>query len=104
MLRITLIELASFFLPFLLFFIWRWQSSADHPLSATPVLRLAALGAGLAVLVMLVLVVLDSARGGHEGDRYVPPQMIDGEIVPGYFIPADETVEDSADNEADEPG
>ena len=55
-------------------------------------------------MMVLVLVVLDSARGGHEGDRYVPPQMIDGEIVPGYFIPADETVEDSADNEADEPG
>lgn len=45
MIRITLIEIASFLLPFLLFFVWRWQTQADIKLSATPALKLGLAGA-----------------------------------------------------------
>lgn len=90
MIRITIIEIASFFLPFLIFFIWRWQSSSEHPIEATPTLRLAAIGAGLSVLVMIALVLLESGQGGHEGELYVPPRVVDGRVVPGHFIPVEE--------------
>lgn len=89
MIRITLIEIASFFLPFLLFFIWRWQSRSDVELTATPALKLAFAGAALAILAMVLLTMLDASRAGHDGERYVPPRMVDGEIVPGHFVPRD---------------
>ncbi|WP_339737720.1 DUF6111 family protein [uncultured Maricaulis sp.] len=91
MIRITIIEIASFLLPFLIFFIWRWQSSSEHPIEATPTLRLAAIGAGLSILVMIALVLLESGRGGHEGELYVPSRVVDGRVVPGYFVPVEET-------------
>ena len=100
MLRITLIEIASFLLPFLIFFIWRWQANADTPIEPTPTLRLAAMGAGLSVLVMIALVLLESGRGGHEGELYVPSRMVDGRVVPGYFIPAGEA--EATDHDTDD--
>ena len=90
MIRITIIEIASFLLPFLIFFIWRWQSNSDPPIEATPTLRLAAIGAGLSILMMIALVLLESGRGGHEGELYVPSRMVDGRVVPGYFVPVEE--------------
>ncbi|WP_339747935.1 DUF6111 family protein [uncultured Maricaulis sp.] len=91
MIRITIIEIASFLLPFLIFFIWRWQANTDAPIKPTPTLRLAAIGAGLSVLVLVSLVLLESSQGGHEGELYVPSRMVDGQVVPGYFIPVEET-------------
>ncbi|MHA6289367.1 DUF6111 family protein [Maricaulis sp. CAU 1757] len=99
MLRITLLEIGSFLLPFLIFFIWRWQSRSPQPLTATPTLKLAAAGAALAVVMMIGLVVIETLRGGHEGDRYVPPRMVDGEIVPGHF----ERVEDEEPEDSGTP-
>lgn len=96
MIRITLIEIASFLLPFLLFFIWRWQSGSEMKLTATPALRLAFAGAAFAVVVMIVMVLIDSSRAGH-GERYVPPQVVDGRVVPGHFVPLEE---DEADRDA----
>jgi len=99
MIRITIIEIASFLLPFALFLLWRLQTQSDAALKPTPVLRLSAAGAALAVVVMIALVVMESLRGGHEGDVYVPPQVVDGEVVPGHF----EAREDDAADEDDEP-
>ncbi|MDF1769205.1 DUF6111 family protein [Maricaulis sp.] len=96
MIRITLIEIASFLLPFALFMIWQRLSTRRPEAGRLPTLRLAAAGAGLAVVTMLVLVILDASRAGHEGERYVPPQNIDGRIVPGHFVPAEDD-EDSAE-------
>lgn len=93
MIRITLIEIASFLLPFLLFFIWRWQSGAEEKLTATPALRLAFAGAALAVIAMIVMVLIDSSFAGHEGDRYVPPRVVDGRVVPGHFVSREEEEE-----------
>ena len=94
MIRITLIQIASFLLPFLLFFIWRWQTRSEMKLTATPALKLALAGAVFAIVMMIVLVMIDAARGGHEGDQYVPPRVVDGEVVPGYFVPAEEVDEE----------
>jgi hypothetical protein len=96
MVRLTLIEIASFLLPFLIFLIWRWQSEHDALKYPTPVLKLGALGAGTAVLLFLVLALFEGVGNDHIGERYVPPQVVDGEIVPGHFIAneADETTDD----------
>jgi len=98
MIRITLIQIASFLLPFLLFFIWRWQTRSEVKLTATPALKLALAGAVFAIVMMIVLVMIDAASGGHEGDRYVPPRVVDGEVVPGYFVPAEEADDESGDD------
>lgn len=99
MIRITIIEIASFFLPFLLFFIWRWQTRSDVKLTATPALKLGVAGAVLAIVAMIALAMFDASRGGHEGDRYVPPRVVDGRVVPGHFVPAGEV----ESNETDTP-
>jgi hypothetical protein len=101
MIRITLIEIASFLLPFLLFFIWRWQSGSEEKLTATPALRLAFAGAALAVIAMIVMVVIDASSAGHEGDQYVPPRVVDGRVVPGHFVPRDG--EDAATEPQEDP-
>ncbi|RKR04098.1 DUF6111 family protein [Maricaulis maris] len=97
MVRITLIEIASFLLPFALFLLWQRLSSRVPDAGRLPTLRLAAAGAGLAVLMMLVMVFVDARNAGHAGDRYVPPQSVDGRIIPGHFVPAGE------DETSDEP-
>lgn len=97
MIRITIIEIASFFLPFLLFFIWRWQTRSDVKLTATPALKLGVAGAVLAIVAMIALAMFDASRGGHEGDQYVPPRVVDGRVVPGHFVPAGEVESDEAD-------
>ena len=40
---------------------------------------------------MIALVLLESGRGGHEGELYVPSRVVDGRVVPGYFVPVEET-------------
>jgi uncharacterized protein DUF6111 len=99
MIRITILEIASFLLPFALFLIWRRLSNRAPEAGQMPTLRLAAAGAALAIVVMVVLVIIDSNKAGHEGERYVPPQNIDGRIIPGHFVPIDEN--DGADNEGE---
>ncbi|WP_203292967.1 DUF6111 family protein [Maricaulis parjimensis] len=96
MVRITLIEIASFLVPFLLFFVWRWQTRADVKLTATPALKLGLAGALLAILVLIIMVVLESVRGGHAGDQYVPPRLENGRVVPGHFVPEDEPDDDDS--------
>ena len=109
MIRITLIEIASFLLPFALFFIWRWQTRSDVKLTATPALKLGLIGAALAIGMMIVLVFWDSSRGGHHGDQYVPPRLENGRVVPGHFVrrgegaSGDETTEDDPSGEDGEP-
>ena len=103
MIRITIIEIASFFLPFLLFFIWRWQTRSEVKLTATPALKLGVAGAVLAIAAMISLAMFDASRGGHEGDRYVPPRVVDGRVVPGHFVPAGEVESGAADADTSEP-
>ena len=101
MIRITLIEIASFLLPFLLFFVWRWQTQSDVKLTATPALKLGLAGALLALLVMILLVVLESVRGGHAGDQYGPPRLEKGRVVPGHFVSEPEATDETGDDDPD---
>lgn len=94
MIRVTLFEIGSFLLPFVLFMIWRRLSSRAPDAGRMPTLRLAAAGAASAIVMMLVLIVLDANRAGHAGERYVPPQNVDGRIIPGHFVPADDDVDE----------
>jgi uncharacterized protein DUF6111 len=103
MIRITILEIASFLLPFALFLIWSRLSNRAPEAGQMPTLRLAAAGAGLAIVVMVVLVIIDSNKAGHEGERYVPPQNIDGRIIPGHFVPIDENETEAGEGEAVEP-
>jgi hypothetical protein len=103
MLRLTLIEIASFLLPFLIFLIWRWQSGQDALQHPTPVLKLGALGAGIAVFLFLALALFEGMGNDHIGERYVPPRVVDGEIIPGHFIPND-TDEDAGDAQETDDG
>ncbi len=86
--RIILIQIASFLLPFFIFFLWRLQSSKDA-IKPTPFLKLSAAGGGLAVLIMIGLVIYEGVRGGQAGDCYIPAQMVDGRIESGYFTESD---------------
>ena len=88
MIRITLLEIASFLLPFVVFFVWRWQVNSDTQIEATATLKLALIGAALAMAMFIGMVLLDSRQGGHEGQVYVPPQNLNGRIIPGHFEPA----------------
>jgi len=103
MIRITLIEIASFLLPFALFMLWQRLSTRAPDAGQLPILRLAAAGAGLAVIMMLGLVFFDARNAGHVGDRYVPPQNVDGRIIPGHFVPAGDGEEAVDDDGADDP-
>ena len=105
MIRITLFEIGSFLLPFALFLLWRRLSSRAPQAGQMPVLRLAAAGAASAIVMMLVLVAFDASRAGHAGERYVPPQSVDGRIIPGHFVPAEEGADDepSTGSDPDDP-
>ncbi len=60
----------------------------------------------LAILVLILLVVLESARGGHEGDQYIPPRLENGRIVPGHFVSepdAEPAPDEGETTEGDDP-
>lgn len=116
MLRMTLMELAAFALPFLLYFIWRnsrWSTdAADNDRPAFPIVPVAAAGLVVSLIVLTILVFLDDSSSGD--GVYIPPHIEDGQIIPGRFEPADPaeleptgepgtTDEDDPAEEADTP-
>ncbi|WP_300529234.1 DUF6111 family protein [Maricaulis sp.] len=103
MTRILLLQIASFLLPFALFLIWRWQRTSDKPVTPTPVLKLSAAGAVLVMIVMIVLVLFDDSRAGHQGQDYIPPRLVDGEIQPGYFVDSGTVDQDPDEDQDEEP-
>jgi hypothetical protein len=91
MIRITLIELALVATPFLLFFLYRAMVSArrtesGEALDETPyqLLFLSGSAVALAALVAVVLLGRDQV--------FVPPSVVDGEVVPGYFISREDAI------------
>lgn len=103
MLRMTLLELAAFALPFLMYFLWRnsrWSADdADNDQPAFPIVQVAAAGLVVSLIVLTVLVFLDDSSSGD--GIYIPPHIEDGQVVPGRFEPADPAVPDR--NAEDEP-
>lgn len=93
MLRTTLIHILILLAPTILYVAWlllarraqlsraRWAAT----FRAMPWLRL--LGGGL-VLVAASLVALALLGGADPGGTYVPPHLLDGEVVPAQVVPA----------------
>ncbi len=88
LLRVFLIRLAIFALPFGVYFVWReWARRSGREMASTPWPWLVAAGALLAGLTLIGGVVLH--RGPDTG-TYVPAEArADGAVTPGRFITPD---------------
>ncbi len=83
MLRIALIELLIFALPFLLYaayVIWIKGTAPASVWQGAPILWLFAIAVGLLLVAMLALV---QFSGGDREGTYHPPILEDGQIKPG---------------------
>ena len=91
MIRIAFEIIVLFLLPTVVYLAYAFLVRADEPRTniwnGLPVLWLIAAGTALA---FTVLIVFGDTSGGKPGQIYVPPEMKDGHIVPGHFIPAPE--------------
>ena len=104
MLRFTLLELAIFLSPFVIYGLWRLTAAAVREEHDPPWATLSLIGGALAIIVFFFLAVT-APRDGREGDQYVPPRLEGGQIRSGRFenAPPDDAAEaDTA--EPEEPG
>lgn len=87
MLRLTVLELSLFLLPFALFGLWRLGVSAVGGGEArpTPVLPLSIVGLVLAVAGFILLVTFGEQEGADPTRRYVPPRLEGDHIERGEF-------------------
>jgi len=108
MLRITLIEVSVFFLPFAVYFLWRIARAAAAAAGQEPVRPpygvLSVIGVLLMVATMAGLAMWSDLNTDPDG-RYVPPRLENGEIRPGRIEPGEtpaqeETPEDEGAAEA----
>jgi hypothetical protein len=89
MTRILLTIVVPLLLPTLLYLLW--LAAARHATFAAPGVWRALpwpwlVGAGVA-LAALMLYVIGTRIGGSPQGIYVPPQYIDGRVVPGHIVP-----------------
>ncbi|MEQ8601690.1 MAG: DUF6111 family protein [Marivibrio sp.] len=83
--------------PTIVFFIWAWfakkraeKEERHEPIPAWqnwPWARLVLTGA---VLTALTLSAVAMMREAAPGQRYVPPRIENGELIPGHFVPAEQ--------------
>ncbi|MEO8927154.1 MAG: DUF6111 family protein [Caulobacteraceae bacterium] len=85
MLKVVLIRLAIFALPFAVYFVWREAARrGGRPMGSTPWPWLVAAGALLAALSLVGTVIFP--RGPDTG-TYVPGEVrADGSVAPGHFV------------------
>jgi hypothetical protein len=86
MIRVVLVNLLFLFFPALIYFSYVYLRSREKPdepiLSNAPIFWLLAAG----VLLMLAsLVIFGKWEGGSPGQRYVPPRIQDGVVIPGHM-------------------
>jgi hypothetical protein len=98
MIRITLVEIALVATPFLLFFLYRALVSArraegGEAINETPyqILFLSGSVIALASLVAVVLLGRDDEDGGRD-QVFIPPHVVDGEVIPGRLLSRDEAI------------
>jgi uncharacterized protein DUF6111 len=89
MIRILLTIVLPLLLPTLLYLLWlaasrRAALAGPAPWRDLPWVWLAAAGVALAALLLFFI----NIRVGSQG-TYVPPQYIDGRVVPGHVVPAE---------------
>ncbi|MEM6381758.1 MAG: DUF6111 family protein [Pseudomonadota bacterium] len=80
MLRIAVINLALFLVPFALYLLW---TTVRGKRTDVPFYWL--LGSGVALVFVSMITLAQFETGGTTG-QYEPPRIVDGEIVPGRFI------------------
>ncbi len=83
MIRIILQYLLPFLLPFIGYGIYLLLNRHARDLSRWPYFTLTALSVALGSASLIYWAFVD---GSQPGQTYVPPQYIDGEIVPGGFV------------------
>ena len=95
--RFILLMAAMFALPFIFWHVWRLMNAvpaADgEAASAAPNGVLALAGAGLALIIVVVLA-LTGADSASRNGAYEPPRLVDGEVRPGRAVPAENNVPD----------
>ena len=103
MLRIILIELLCFALPFFAYSIWRDRYQDVEGDSRTEVSngQLAIAGVVLALVVLAIIAVMSGSRDGEPGAQYVPPRLENGEVVDGFFREPDTSTDADADTTED---
>jgi hypothetical protein len=84
MIRVVLIRLILFLLPFAGWFIWTWiAKKTGRPMGATPWTWLAAVGALLAALSLMATALF---QDDNRTETYVPAETsADGSVTPGHF-------------------
>ena len=85
MLRLAFLDVVLFLLPFAAYGLYLYAARAGFAPAlrmGTPLLRLVAVGLGLAVIGLVLLGIFGGERG--QG-RYVPAQYRDGKLIPGHF-------------------
>ena len=93
MIRLVVINIALFALPFVLYVFWVRVVRRDRHaalLAGAPLLWLAAAGLLLSGAAFLVY---GHLTGAPPGSVYVPAEYRDGEIIPGRIVPADKAPE-----------
>ncbi|MBV6658887.1 MAG: hypothetical protein KI785_14080 [Devosiaceae bacterium] len=80
MLRIAVINLALFLVPFALYLLW---TTVRGKRTDMPFYWLIGSGAALVLVAMVTLAQFET--GGSTGE-YEPARVVDGEIVPGRFV------------------
>jgi hypothetical protein len=85
MLRVVVINLFFFLLPFMLYYIWAKLAKKEQ--GDTPFLWLLAAGIVLMIVAISFFIQLET---GSPGDRYIPPHYVDGELVPGQILPPED--------------
>lgn len=96
MIRQILTILIPLIAPTVAYFIWGWfMRKRKHDLEEGKHLDSwqtwpwrYLVGSG-AILMMISLLLLGLSADGNLEGTYVPPKVIDGELVPGHFVPAD---------------
>ena len=84
MLRIALIDILLFALPFLVYgaYMYAVKGVAGELWQGAPVLWLLAAGCGLLLVVMATVI---QFSGGKPGGIYTPPTVQDGVVKPGHI-------------------
>jgi hypothetical protein len=85
MIRVIIENLLLFLAPTVIYVAYvllsrRGQTTPQNILDEAPLIWLCAAGA---TLVVITLLAFGTSSGGRPGQSYVPPEMHDGEIVPG---------------------
>jgi hypothetical protein len=91
MIRVVLEVLALFLLPTAIYlayaYLRREEGSRTSIWNDAPVVWLIVAGA---IVAFSVLFAFGNTSGGKPGEIYVPPEVKDGKIIPGHFVPAPE--------------